>query len=122
MPSRAKLVGCSLAALTMFLVLTPALVAEGAKEAWSAFQAELQKRGISAADIEKIEMRPTENPGDLLAGRHGLIDITVTLRLAVPNHGANSERRMGTFLSDLEDFVHDHRPHGPLTADATEPA
>jgi len=80
MPSRAKLVGCSLAALTMFLVLTPALVAEGAKEAWSAFQAELQKRGISAADIEKIEMRPTENPGDLLAGRHGLIDITVTLR------------------------------------------
>ena len=29
---------------------------------------------------------------------------------------------MGTLLSDLEDFVHDHRPHGPLTADATEPA
>ena len=28
---------------------------------------------------------------------------------------------MGAFLSDLEDFVHDHRPHGPLTADATEP-
>jgi hypothetical protein len=25
-------------------------------------------------------------------------------------------------LDDLEDFVHDHRPHGPLTADATEPA
>jgi hypothetical protein len=25
-------------------------------------------------------------------------------------------------LVDLEDFVHDHRPHGPLTADATEPA
>jgi hypothetical protein len=25
-------------------------------------------------------------------------------------------------LADLEDFVHDHRPHGPLTADATEPA
>jgi broad specificity phosphatase PhoE len=36
MPSRAKLVGCSLAALTMFLVLTPALVAEDAKEAWEA--------------------------------------------------------------------------------------
>jgi len=25
-------------------------------------------------------------------------------------------------LADLEDFVHDHRPHGPLTGDATEPA
>jgi sarcosine oxidase delta subunit len=25
-------------------------------------------------------------------------------------------------LADLEDFVHDHRPHGPLTADATAPA
>ena len=25
-------------------------------------------------------------------------------------------------LADLEDFVNDHRPHGPLTADATEPA
>jgi len=26
------------------------------------------------------------------------------------------------FLSDLTDFLHSHRPHGPLTADATEPA
>jgi hypothetical protein len=25
-------------------------------------------------------------------------------------------------LPDLEDFVHSHRPHGPLSADATEPA
>ena len=25
-------------------------------------------------------------------------------------------------LCDLEEFVHDHRPHGPLTANATEPA
>jgi hypothetical protein len=25
-------------------------------------------------------------------------------------------------LADLEDFVKDHRPHGHLTADATEPA
>jgi hypothetical protein len=24
--------------------------------------------------------------------------------------------------ADLEEFVHDHRPHGPLVADATEPA
>ena len=27
-----------------------------------------------------------------------------------------------TFLTDLEESVHDHCPHGPLTADATEPA
>jgi hypothetical protein len=27
-----------------------------------------------------------------------------------------------TSLTDLEDFIDDHRPHGPLTADATEPA
>jgi len=27
-----------------------------------------------------------------------------------------------TLLTDLEDFVHDHYPHGPMTADATEPA
>jgi hypothetical protein len=27
-----------------------------------------------------------------------------------------------SLLTDLEDFVHDHRPHGSLTADATEPA
>ena len=25
-------------------------------------------------------------------------------------------------LADLEEFVHDHHPHGPLTGDATEPA
>jgi hypothetical protein len=25
-------------------------------------------------------------------------------------------------FADLEEFVHDHRPHGPLTADATQPA
>ena len=27
-----------------------------------------------------------------------------------------------TLLSDLEEFVHDHRAHGGLTGDATEPA
>jgi hypothetical protein len=25
-------------------------------------------------------------------------------------------------LADLEDFLHDHRPHGSMTADATEPS
>jgi hypothetical protein len=27
-----------------------------------------------------------------------------------------------TLLADLEEFVNGHHPHGPLTADATEPA
>jgi len=27
-----------------------------------------------------------------------------------------------TLLADLEEFVAGHRPHGPLTGDATEPA
>jgi len=27
-----------------------------------------------------------------------------------------------TLLADLENFVHDHHPHGSLTADATSPA
>jgi hypothetical protein len=31
------------------------------------------------------------------------------------------ERNSG-YLADLEDFILDHRPYGPLTADATEPA
>jgi len=29
---------------------------------------------------------------------------------------------MGDLARRLEDFLHDHRPHGPLTADATKPA
>jgi len=41
--------------------------------------------------------------------------------LAVPNHGASSERRMGDHLSDLEAF-HEHHRHGPRTAGATSPA
>jgi hypothetical protein len=27
-----------------------------------------------------------------------------------------------SLLADLEDLLHDHRPHGTLTADATTPA
>jgi len=27
-----------------------------------------------------------------------------------------------SLLTDLEEFVHDHRSHGPLTAEATTPA
>lgn len=49
-------------------------------ENWPAFQAELQKRGISSADIEKVEMRPTDDPGAVPEDRHGIVDVTVTLR------------------------------------------
>jgi hypothetical protein len=49
-------------------------------ENWNAFQAELQTRGIRAADIEKIEMRPTEDLGAPLESRGGIVDVTVTLR------------------------------------------
>jgi hypothetical protein len=34
----------------------------------------------------------------------------------------NPRRLKMNLLADLEEFVRDHRPHGPLTADATEPA
>jgi hypothetical protein len=27
-----------------------------------------------------------------------------------------------SLLADLEVFIHDHRPHGPMTADASPPA
>ena len=30
-------------------------------------------------------------------------------------------RWLGDLLSDLDEFVHDHRPHGALTADTTPP-
>ena len=32
------------------------------------------------------------------------------------------DRRPETLLAALEEFIADHRPHGPLTGDATEPA
>jgi hypothetical protein len=48
-------------------------------ENWPAFQAELKRRGINAADIERVEMRPTEAPGESPGDRQ-IIDITVTLR------------------------------------------
>jgi hypothetical protein len=34
----------------------------------------------------------------------------------------NSSVNPVNLFADLEEFVHDHRHHGPLTADATEPA
>jgi hypothetical protein len=40
-------------------------------ENWPAFKAELEKRGIAASDIEKVEIRP--RPGKI-------VDVTVTLR------------------------------------------
>jgi len=47
---------------------------------WPVFQAELQKRGINATDIEKIEMRPADDPAVALESRVGIVDVTVTLR------------------------------------------
>ena len=40
-------------------------------ENWPVFQTELQRRGIAAADIEKVEIRP-ERPRNM--------NVTVTLR------------------------------------------
>jgi hypothetical protein len=45
--------------------------------------------------------------------------VTVALRMA-PFGALASEGAKG--FADLEDFVHDHRLHGALTADATPPA
>src|SRR5215831_5086917 len=39
---------------------------------WPVFQAELQKRGINATDIEKIEMRPADDPAVALESRVGI--------------------------------------------------
>ncbi len=33
-----------------------------------------------------------------------------------------SHEPLNPLHTEIEDFVHDHHPHGPLTADATEPA
>ena len=50
-------------------------------ENWPAFQAELQKRAIAVADIERVEIRPATTDPDLaVEGRHRNVDVTVTLR------------------------------------------
>lgn len=51
-------------------------------ENWSAFQAELQKRGIAVTDIERVEIRPgPENTEALDTGvGTAIVDIMVTLR------------------------------------------
>lgn len=46
-------------------------------ENWPAFQSELQRRGITVADIEKVEMRPE---GAAASTPPGLVEVTVTLR------------------------------------------
>lgn len=38
-------------------------------ENWPAFQAELEKRGITTADIEKVEIRPEDVTVTLRSGR-----------------------------------------------------
>ena len=49
-------------------------------ENWPAFQSELQKRGIAAAEIEKVEFRPGAEADVCGESRHRLVDVTVTLR------------------------------------------
>jgi hypothetical protein len=51
---------------------------------WQAFEAELAQRGIAAAEIERVEIRPAvaETPSplaDVEAGA-GMVDISVVLR------------------------------------------
>jgi|SoiMethySBSTD1v2_1073268.scaffolds.fasta_scaffold914706_1 hypothetical protein len=46
--------------------------------------------------------------------------INRALRVMLHTRGANQKRM--TLLADLEAFVHDHRPHGGMTGDATQPA
>ena len=49
-------------------------------ENWPAFQSELRKRGIAAAEIEKVELRPGAEADVFGEGRHRLVDVTMTLR------------------------------------------
>ncbi len=48
-------------------------------ENWPVFQTELRKRGISATDIEKVEVRP-ESTGPALTGQPRNMNVIVTLR------------------------------------------
>jgi len=47
---------------------------------WPAFQAELQKRGINRADIEKIEMRAPEDSSVASETRHSVDPTREVLR------------------------------------------
>lgn len=47
---------------------------------WPVFQVELRKRGISATDIEKVEMRLVDDPDVALKNNLGVVNVTVTLR------------------------------------------
>lgn len=50
-------------------------------ENWPVFQTELQRRGISAADIEKVEIRPeSTDPDRAVLEQPRNMNVTVTLR------------------------------------------
>jgi hypothetical protein len=49
-------------------------------ENWPAFQSELEKREITVADIEKVEIRPSAEADVSSESTHRLVDVTVTLR------------------------------------------
>ena len=69
-------------------------------ENWPAFQAELQRRGINAAGLEKVEMRPTEAPGDSPGDRQS-VDITVTLRSGCGTRPSTANLRQSIFWHGL---------------------
>jgi hypothetical protein len=48
-------------------------------ESWPAFQRQLDARGITVADIERVEMRPQLASGSAGAAT-AMVDVTVTLR------------------------------------------
>jgi len=51
---------------------------------WQAFEEELEQRGIAAAEIERVEIRPavagTPSPLADVEGGGGMVDISVVLR------------------------------------------
>jgi hypothetical protein len=49
-------------------------------ENWPAFEAELQKRAIAVAEIERVEIRPGSTPDPAGAGHAGTVSVVVTLR------------------------------------------
>ena len=47
---------------------------------WPAFKAELERRGIATADIEKVEIRPNADASVAREAHQRFVDVTVTMR------------------------------------------
>jgi len=63
-------------------------------------------------EIAPTRRSPTLTPSDLEKGR----------TILVARDSRCDETHQMNVWGELEDFVHTHRPHGPLTGDAAEPA